>query len=137
MFAPINGYLILPEALLRLTKIAMKDKVYGEFAGDVSSYLDVVNDVENLMRIFMDEEDMTGEDWLDATQAAGSIVGATTGKPVAPTIRWVRGIGDAITDDTLSPAGRAARAVGYGKQAAGQDKERATPPSRPKRPWER
>lgn len=137
VFAPINGYLILPEALLRLTKIAMKDKVYGEFAGDVSSYLDVVNDVENLMRIFMDEEDMTGEDWLDATQAAGSIVGATTGKPVAPTIRWVRGIGDAITDDTLSPAGRAARAVGYGKQAAGQDKERATPPSRPKRPWER
>ena len=136
LFAPINGYLVLPEALLRLTKIAMKDKVYGEFAGDVSSYLDVVNDIENVVKMFMKEEEMDGNDWMDVAQGVGSIGGAFTGKPIAPTVRWGRGIYDAVTDPTLSTPGRIARGVGYGKQAAGQDKPRKTSASSSPYPWE-
>jgi hypothetical protein len=136
LFAPINGYLVLPEALLRLTKILMKDKVYGEFAGDVSSYLDVVNDIENVVKMFMKEEEMDGNDWMDVAQGVGSIGGAFTGKPIAPTVRWGRGIYDAATDPTLSTPGRIARGVGYGKQAAGQDRQRKPSSAASPYPWE-
>ena len=136
LLAPINGYIVFPEAIGRLVTVLMGDKIYGDFAGDVVPWLSVVDSTIEIGEQLASDSQLTAENWWTIAQSAADVTGALVRKPVGPTVRLAKGMSDAITED-MPAAGRPLRFLGWSKQAAGQKRKKKPRRSgASKKPWD-
>ena len=136
LLAPINGYILFPEAIERLVTVLMGDKIYGDFAGDVVPWVSVVDSTIEIGEQLASDSQLTAENWWTIAQRAADVTGALARQPVGPTVRLAKGMSDAITED-MPAAGRPLRFLGWSKQAAGQKRKKKPRRSgASKKPWD-
>lgn len=122
LLLPIGGYAVTYSLLERFLKEWQKEPVMGEFFGDAipsSAPFETAETATKILARFLNDE-LTEADVNRLQSAGAELAGLALGTPVAPAVRWGKGIADAATNTDLSLSQRAGRAFGYGKMAVGE-----------------
>ena len=128
LLLPIGGYAVTYSLLERLLKQWQKEPVMGEFFGDAvpsSAPFETMSTVASILARFLNGE-LTEADMNRLYNAGAELAGVALGTPVAPALRWGKGIADASTNPDLSRSQRVARGFGYGKMAVGEKTAKAS-----------